>query len=210
MSDGRFIAALTASVVAHGLLALLVPEPVAAPEVVTGQVRVSLRALAVTPALAPATATPVPDKNLVSEDHRPATERNYDRQSSSAHWPDAVMSQTAHSADIPSDDDPAQQRRIYFEGLRQYHAALAQAAATFRRQPAPGLDGRVALRLRVVTGGIPSQIGVLGSSGHEELDRAALELIRLAASHTPVPESLRHRDFDIDLALDYRGTDEVP
>ncbi|NJD24889.1 MAG: TonB family protein [Betaproteobacteria bacterium] len=97
--------------------------------------------------------------------------------------------------------------RIDTTGLRQYHMALAQSAGRFRVYPQAlreaGIGGRVMLRLAVGSEGRPLGIAVLGSSGSGELDAAAVEMIRLAASHTPVPELLQGQDFTIDLVLNY-------
>jgi TonB family protein len=96
-------------------------------------------------------------------------------------------------------------------GLRQYHLALGQQARQFRRYPEEareaGLKGRITMRLSVSETGSPLGISLLGSSGFAILDRAALEMMLLSASHTEVPESLRGRSFSIDLAVDYNPED---
>lgn len=99
-------------------------------------------------------------------------------------------------------------------GLRQYHFALGRMAANFRSYPSQareaGWDGRVAMRLTVDTGGVPQSLRLLSGSGHDILDQAALEMLRLAASHTPVPDTLRGQRFEIDLAIDYSSADPPP
>lgn len=96
-------------------------------------------------------------------------------------------------------------------GLRQYHMALGRMAARFKRYPArareAGWEGRVPLRVTVSEAGVPVGVVITGSSGFPVLDEAALEMMRLAAGHTPVPESLRGRSFAIDLAVDYSLTE---
>jgi protein TonB len=100
---------------------------------------------------------------------------------------------------------------IDLAGLRQYHLALGRKAQQFRRYPeearAAGSRGRVTMRLVVSETGSPLGISLLGSSGFPVLDRAALEMMLLSASHTEVPESLRGRSFNIDLAIDYNPDD---
>lgn len=102
--------------------------------------------------------------------------------------------------------------RIDVDGLRQYHMALGRMAARFRHYPpqarADGQEGRVPLRLTVSEAGIPVGLSLIGTSGSASLDQAALEMIGLAAGHTPVPESLRGQRFSIDLAVDYNLRDE--
>jgi protein TonB len=92
-------------------------------------------------------------------------------------------------------------------GLREYHIALGRMARQFRRYPPTareaGWQGRVVLRLAVAAGGTPLGLTLLGSSNYPVLDQAALEMMRLTASHTQVPESLRNRAFTIDLAVDF-------
>jgi protein TonB len=92
-------------------------------------------------------------------------------------------------------------------GLREYHIALGRMARQFRRYPPAareaGWQGRVVLRLAVAAGGTPLGLTLLGSSNYPVLDQAALDMMRLTASHTQVPESLRNRAFTIDLAVDF-------
>ena len=96
-------------------------------------------------------------------------------------------------------------------GLRQYHLALGRKAQQFRRYPeearTAGWRGRITMRLVVSEAGYPLGISLLGSSGYPALDRAALEMMLLSASHTEVPESLRGQTFNIDLAIDYNPDD---
>jgi len=100
---------------------------------------------------------------------------------------------------------------IDLAGLREYHMALGQKARQFRRYPeearASGWRGRVTMRLFISEAGSPLGIRLLDSSGFPILDRAGLEMILLSASHTDVPESLRGRAFNIDLAIDYNPDD---
>jgi protein TonB len=100
--------------------------------------------------------------------------------------------------------------RVDLGGLRQYHLSLGHMARRFRTYPPAlreaGAGGRVTVRLAVAADGRPFGLILLNSSGHAELDEAAMEMIRLAASHTPVPDSLIGQPFTIDLALDYDPT----
>ena len=65
------------------------------------------------------------------------------------------------------------------------------------------------MRLVISETGSPLGVSLLDSSGFPVLDRAALEMMLLSASHTEVPESLRGRMFNIDLAIDY-SPDDTP
>jgi TonB family protein len=213
--DRRLGAALAASVVAHGLIATLIPEPAPYSAAVAHPVTARLHSAASAPS-----GAIVPAETMVAaEPSRQPLERRYDTpplvgDAPAGRWPEAMM----QTPEATASDEPAavdtNDRRLFLEGLRQYHAALSRVAGSFRRYPPQarqeGREGRVALRLGIVTGGTPNSVLVIGSSGHEALDRAALDLIRLAASHTAVPETLRGMDFAIDLAVDYNLEDAIP
>jgi TonB family protein len=100
------------------------------------------------------------------------------------------------------------------EALQAYYRDLGVATARFRRYPTEGVDaglaGRTIFRLDVASGGGPRALRLLSSSGHEALDRAALDMLRLAASHTAVPEALQGDDFIIDLAVDFAPPVSAP
>lgn len=102
---------------------------------------------------------------------------------------------------------------VRLAGLREYHMALGRMAAQFRRYPpelrAAGIGGRIAIRLHVGENGMPAALTLLGSSETWLLDQTAMEILRLAASHTPVPEVLRGRAFDIDLVLTFNPNDPL-
>lgn len=84
-------------------------------------------------------------------------------------------------------------------GLRQYRLALATEARRYRRYPEAarraGLAGTVEVRINVTGSGLSPQAELTRSSGHAQLDMAAVEMLRLAAERTALPEALRHRQF---------------
>lgn len=86
-------------------------------------------------------------------------------------------------------------------GLRQYRLALASEARLYRRYPEAarraGLAGTVEVRVSIAASGIAPQAELTRSSGYTQLDTAAVEMLRLAAERTPLPESLRHRQFAV-------------
>lgn len=96
-------------------------------------------------------------------------------------------------------------------GLREYHMALGRMARQFRHYPLAareaGAQGRVTMRLIVAETGVPASLSLLASSGFPKLDQAVLEMMHLAAGHTQVPDSLRGRAFNIDLAIDFNPDD---
>ncbi len=96
--------------------------------------------------------------------------------------------------------------------LRHYHLALARSARQFR-QPSQeareaGWHGRVVIRMAVSAGGVPVALAIVNSSHFPALDRAALEMMRLAADHADIPQGLRGRAFTIDLAVDFKADED--
>jgi len=86
-------------------------------------------------------------------------------------------------------------------GLRQYRLALASEARRYRRYPEAarraGLAGTVEVRVSIAASGVAAQTELTRSSGHAQLDTAALEMLRLAAERTKLPEALRNRQFAV-------------
>lgn len=85
-------------------------------------------------------------------------------------------------------------------GLRQYRLALAGEARRFRHYPEAarraGVAGTVEVRV-MVRGSAPPQTELVHSSGRALLDAAALEMLRVAAARTPLPDSLRGIEFAV-------------
>jgi protein TonB len=122
----------------------------------------------------------------------------------------AMAPSTVTSAPTPAPVAP--RLGLDADGLRQYRAALGVQAGRFKRYPPrareSGWEGRVTLRVVVAQAGAPVALSLARSSGHELLDEAALEMMRLAAARTPLPESLRGQPLDFDLPVDYKLRDE--
>jgi protein TonB len=91
--------------------------------------------------------------------------------------------------------------------VAQYRLALIGAAKRHKSYPERaidrGLEGRVDVRLVIGAEGGSARVLVRRSSGHDVLDRQALELLRKAAAVTPVPPALRHREFAVDVPVLY-------
>lgn len=204
----NLLRALAVSLALHALL--LTPERSALTlpgDTVAGasQLRARLHASAgapppvETPAREAAPLEPLPSEPAPS---RQPQERSYDTA------PAAV----AETSAAPAAEAPAGgQNGVDVAGLREYHLALGRSARQFRRYPPTareaGWAGRVVIRIEVAEGGNPNRLRLISGSGHEVLDQAALEMLYLAAGHTPVPDSLRGRSFNIDLAIDFNPAD---
>jgi periplasmic protein TonB len=91
--------------------------------------------------------------------------------------------------------------------LAQYRLALIGAARRLKHYPAQavdrGLAGRVEIRLVIGAEGGPAAVTVKRSSGHEVLDRQAVETMRRATAATPIPPALRNREIVVEIPLLY-------
>lgn len=94
-------------------------------------------------------------------------------------------------------------------GLRQYRLALAGEARKHKRYPEAarraGWHGTAEVRIQV--GAHARQAELVGSSGHAALDRAAVDMLRLAAARTELPEALRGRQFTVLLPVVFEVED---
>jgi periplasmic protein TonB len=144
---------------------------------------------------------------------RKAAERSDARTSPPAGPPTTEQATKETLAPEPLETTPIEPLRpsIDLAGLREYHMALGRMARQFRQYPPAaretGAQGRVAMRLIIAETGVPISLSLLASSGFPELDQAALDMMHLAAGHTQVPDSLRGRVFNIDLAIDFKPDD---
>lgn len=92
------------------------------------------------------------------------------------------------------------------EGLRSYRVALAHEMRPYKHHhPQSTIDagwrGTVEVRVTVRAGGIAQEVRLAKSSGHADLDDAALDMLRHVLPATPVPASLRERDFAVILPV---------
>lgn len=89
--------------------------------------------------------------------------------------------------------------------LAQYRLAVIQAARRYKRYPRVALDnnwqGRAEVHMAIGADGSIAALSVRASSGHEILDREALEMIRKATPLTPMPASLRGTAFTLDIPV---------
>ncbi|HZX33666.1 MAG TPA: energy transducer TonB [Rhodocyclaceae bacterium] len=228
--DRRLGWAVAASLAAHGLAlspawnppatlsgaplqaSLRQPTPIPAP--VSAAPETPVRERTVAPPVRP--PLPVPPERMYEKTVAPSPAASAPAVSAApAEATAAAAAPSAPAAAVTAPETSAAQAprpTVDANGLRQYHMALGRMAARFKRYPATareaGWEGRVPLRLTISEVGTPAGLTVIGSSGFPILDQAALEMMRLAASHTPVPESLRGRTFSIDLAVDYSLKDD--
>jgi len=91
--------------------------------------------------------------------------------------------------------------------LAQYRLALIGAAKRLKHYPAQaidrGIEGRVDVRLVIGADGALAAVLVKRSSGHEVLDRQAVDTMRRATAATPIPPALRNREIVVEIPLLY-------
>ena len=91
------------------------------------------------------------------------------------------------------------------EIIYDFQRALAQAAQKYNHYPAEAIrqswEGRAVVRLHVGRDGKATGVEVINSSGHEILDEQAKAAIKLAKPLVQVPETLRGKEFDADVAV---------
>lgn len=92
--------------------------------------------------------------------------------------------------------------------LTAYGRELAGAVATRQRYPRVALvrqwQGTAVLQLELAADGRLLAVHVLSSSGHETLDRQALEMVREAVPLPPLPAALAGRALTVDVPVVFR------
>lgn len=93
------------------------------------------------------------------------------------------------------------------DGLREYRLNLSREARRYKRYPAfarqRGLEGVVVIVVSTSAGLPVPQVSLSRSSGQDILDQQALEMLVLAVRAAGLPDSLRGRDFAIDLPIHF-------
>jgi len=96
--------------------------------------------------------------------------------------------------------------------LDRYRLQLVTVAARFKRYPRSAIDnnweGVVVVRMTIGAGGRIAALGIKESSGHEVLDRQALDMFRTAMPFVQLPPELAGRDFELELRAIYSLKDQ--
>jgi TonB family protein len=122
--------------------------------------------------------------------------------------PAAVVATNATGGETQSGDGRAKPvERISQDGLREYRLNLSREARRYKRYPAlarqRGLEGVVVIVVSTSAGFPLPQLSLSRSSGQEVLDQQAMEMLSLAVRAASLPDSLRGRDFAIDLPIHF-------
>lgn len=95
--------------------------------------------------------------------------------------------------------------------IAQFRRQLHDMAARYKRYPRIAMDnnweGEVVVRMAVDANGGIAALTVHASSGHEVLDRQALEMFRRAKPLVAIPPALRGREFAVELRAIYNLED---
>jgi len=96
--------------------------------------------------------------------------------------------------------------------LDRYRLQILTAAARFKRYPRSAIDnnweGEVVVRMTIGADGRIAALGIKSSSGHEILDRQALEMFRIAKPFVLLPPELAGREFELELRAIYSLRDQ--
>jgi periplasmic protein TonB len=121
----------------------------------------------------------------------------------------ALRASTSPSGTIAAKAAPVRGASTDIASVAQYRIVLMSAARRFTREletdSAQGLEGRVEVRLAIASDGSLARAEVARSSGHALLDDLAVEMLRNAKPHAPVPPALLAREFEVDVPVVFTG-----
>jgi protein TonB len=96
--------------------------------------------------------------------------------------------------------------------LDTYRLELMRVARKYKRYPRAAMDnnweGRVVVRMVVGANGMISSISVATSTGHELLDKQALDMIQKAKGGVLIPPALRGKEFTLEIPVIYSLKDQ--
>lgn len=107
------------------------------------------------------------------------------------------------SSAIPVDAHAAQA-----EAVQEYRLNVSREARKFKRYPQiardQGWEGVVVVAVSMTLPSVPPVVSLERSSGYDELDHQALEMMAAAVRQAILPEGMRGRRFGISLPIEYR------
>jgi len=96
--------------------------------------------------------------------------------------------------------------------LDTYRLELMRMATKYKRYPRAAMDnnweGRVVVRMVIGANGAIASISVRTSTGHELLDKQALDMIQKAKGGVLIPPALRGREFTLEIPVIYSLKDQ--
>lgn len=102
----------------------------------------------------------------------------------------------------------AEESMLSTEGEREYRLNLSREARKFKRYPLVarehGWEGVVVVAVSIPLASGPPVASLERSSGYDELDRQALEMMQTAAKQAVLPLAMQGRRFGISVPIEYR------
>jgi protein TonB len=96
--------------------------------------------------------------------------------------------------------------------VNKYRDDLIAMARRYKRYPRVAIDnnweGRVVVQMVVGANGMIASLRVTSSSGHDVLDKQALDMIRKTKPLVPIPPAMRGREFPVEIPVNYNLKDQ--
>jgi protein TonB len=96
--------------------------------------------------------------------------------------------------------------------LEAYRVDLMRMARNYKRYPRVAMDnnweGRAVVRLVIGANGMTRTLAIVTGTGHEVLDKQALDMIQKAKPRVQIPSALRGREFTIEIPVIYDLKDQ--
>jgi periplasmic protein TonB len=126
-----------------------------------------------------------------------ASETKSGSSAATAQPPPVLASSAPNVAAASSPADP--------DALEGYKVQLAAFAAKYKRYPATALEshweGIAEVKLTIGADGRIREAVIVNSSGHDVLDKVAIDMVRKAAPLTEIKPALRNKEFSINLPI---------
>ena len=124
----------------------------------------------------------------------------------------AAPSAPAPAARVEPQATPPAQSAPDTGSLDDYRMELMRVARKYKRYPRAAMDnnweGRVVVRMVVGANGMISSISIAASTGHEVLDKQALDMIQKAKGGVLIPPALRGKAFTLEIPVIYSLKDQ--
>ncbi len=207
----KLVRALAISLVLHAMVLWQTPAIISgSPSLMRAVPRPTIQLALILPGSAALLSAPENPKNIASgEKLRPAVRHLSPPVSSAVQKATAVSLPAVEPAASPIVQDGS---TIDANGIRQYRVSLAATARKFKKSSAlalaSGLSGTAEIRIEIESSGLPLPPQLQHSSGDDQLDDAALQLIGNAVQNTRMPASLRGKSFSMHLPVEFRLDEE--
>jgi protein TonB len=89
---------------------------------------------------------------------------------------------------------------------------LVEMMRRYKRYPRVALDnnweGTVVLKMVIGANGMIASLSVVSSTGHEVLDKQAIDMIQKAKGRVPIPSALRGRAYPVEVPVIFSTKDQ--